>query len=178
MVTAECGTLITPGDEEHEVAQYVAELSRLVQDPAARQAMGKAGRQRIADKFQLRQMAEHMQAVMAEARQLYMTEPRPQPGKGLGIVCASQAVEYGRLSVLADGLWQEREELRSSHPHETPASYNQPASSSSSWRVSAYFTLRRLSLRYYRAGLDRKLGWLRPLKDRLKLTLLGGGQSG
>ena len=179
LVTAECGTLIASGDEAHEVAQYVEELSRLVQDPAAGQAMGKAGRQRIADGFQLRQMAEHIEAVMAEARQLQTVGPRPQPGKGLGLVCASQAVEYGRLSVLADGLWQEREELRSSHPHENPASQQHPASSSSSsWRVSAYFTLRRLLLRYYRAGLDRKLGWLRPLKDRLKLTFLGGRQSG
>ena len=175
LVTAECGTLIPPGDDVREVARYVEELSRLVQDPAARQAMGKAGRQRIADGFHLRHMAEQMQAVMAKARQLQTAEPRPQPGPGLGRACASQAVEYGRLAVLADGLWQEREEVRSSHPHENLTSHNQAVSSS--WRVSTYFMLRRLLLRYYRAGLDRKLGWLRPLKDRLKLTFLGGSQS-
>ena len=121
----------------HEVERYVAELSRLVQDPAARQAMGKAGRQRIADRFQLRHMVERMQGVLAEASQLHAAAPRPQPSPGLGLACASQAVEYGRLSQFADSLWQEREAGRSvpdSQFGHTPR------------RVSVYFTLRRFLL--------------------------------
>ena len=134
LVTAECGRLITRGDEAHEVERYVAELSRLVQDPAARQAMGKAGRQRIADGFQLRHMVERMEGVLAEASQLHAAAPRPQPSPGLGLACASQAVEYGRLSQFADSLWQEREAGRW-----VPGSQfgNPPR------RVSVYFTLRR-----------------------------------
>ena len=168
LVTAACGTLITRGEEAHEVERYVAELSRLVQDPAARQAMGKAGRQRIADGFQLRHMVERMEGVLAEASQLHAAAPRPQPGPGLGLACASQAVEYGRLSQFADSLWQEREAERS-----VPGSPfgNTPR------RVSVYFTLRRFLLPYYRAAGGQNRIWLQAVKNRLKRVLLGEGRA-
>lgn len=165
LVTPACGTLITPADEAFEIARYSEELVRLVQDPAARQAMGHAGRQRIIEGFQLDWMADQMEAVMTEAQRLRQSQPRPQPGPGLGLACASQAVEYGRLSQFADSLWQERGAPRSALSPEY-----QPGNAS--WRVSVYFTLRRILLSYSRAGGGRDNGWLRPVKNWLKRVLL------
>jgi hypothetical protein len=170
LVTPACGTLILPGDGGREVERYIEELVRLIQNPSARQTMGRAGRQRISEGFQLDQMAECMEAVITESTQLRQSQPRPQPGPGLGLACASQAVEYGRLSQLTDSLWQEREAVRSTFPPEY-----QPGKAS--WSVSAYFTLRRIFLPYYRADGGRDKVRLQSVKNWLKRVLLREGEA-
>lgn len=172
LVTPACGTLISPGAEASEVERYIEELARLIQDPSARQAMGRAGRQRIGEGFQLDQMAERIEAVITEATQLRQSQPRPQPGPGLGLACASQAIEYGRLSQFADGLWQEREAVRSASSHAYQPEYQ---AGNVSWRVLAYFTLRRIFLPYYRAGGGHDKVRLQPVKTWLKRALLREG---
>jgi len=120
-------------------------------------------------------MGEGMISLLQEAMRLHITQPRPVPGLGLGRACAAQAVEYVRLSDVADGLWREREQAPAGplgfHPYLLDPH-------SDSWRTLAYFAIRRLLLRYYRAALERKMmRWLLPFKNRLKQTLLREARS-
>ena len=73
--------------------------------------MGQHGRQRIQDHFRLEQMTDRLLA--AYRRGPAGTGNRNSAwclGVGLGRACASQAVEYLRLSTLTDWLWNEREQ--------------------------------------------------------------------
>ena len=111
-------------------------------------------------------MTERFLAAYDAARQERETAARPVPGIGLGRACASQAVEYQRLSSLTDWLWQERGQaaaggLVPAHAH--------------SWRTGLYFALRRALLPAYSALLKRNQSWLLPLKNRLKRRLLREG---
>ncbi len=171
LVTPDCGTLMTPGDDTAEVAHYSAELARLIQDPGARQAMGRAGRRRIMDGFQLDQMADRMEAVMTEARRLHRSRPRPRPGPGLSLACAGQAVEYTRLLQLADSLWQERGQAKSAPPGLSPIGLD--GLPGVPWRSRLYFALRRLLLPSYRLAVNYNMRWSVRLKDALRRFLLG-----
>jgi hypothetical protein len=109
-----------------------------------------------------------MIALLQEAMQLHVTQPRPVPSLGFGQVCATQAVESVRLSEEMDSLggeqtWRGSPSLLSPL-RELPGGQ---------WRMSFYFALRRRLLPYYRVGLSRNLKWLLPLKNRLKRVLLG-----
>jgi hypothetical protein len=48
------------------------------------------------------------------ARQLQETKPRETPSRGLGLACATEAIEFTRLSSVAEWLWQQQ--------HKRPAS--------------------------------------------------------
>ena len=95
------------------------------------------------------------------------TPSRPTLGRGLGTVCATNAIEYLRVAEVADGLWRD---------HEQPAQLNFSSHlldpHHDSWRTLAYFAIRQLVLPYYRAGLERRLTWLQPIKEYMKKTLL------
>jgi hypothetical protein len=110
-----------------------------------------------------------MITLLQEARQSHAASPRSIPSLSLGRSCATQVVEYVRLSEVADGLWREREQVQAGplgfHPFLLDPH-------SDSWRTLAYFALRRLLLPYYQAALDRNMKWLLPLKNRLKQMLL------
>lgn len=116
----------------------------------------------------LEQRGEQVIALLQEAMQLHVTQPRPVPSLGFGRVCATQAVESVRLSEEMDSLrgeqtWQGSPSLLSLL-RELPGGQ---------WRMSFYFALRRRLLPYYRVGLSRNVKWLLPLKNRLKRVLLG-----
>ena len=166
LVTPECGVLIERGEEAEEARHYADILAQLLSDPERRKTLGHRARRRIEDHFRLEHMTERFLAAYDTARQERETAARPVPGLGLGRACASQAVEYQRLSSLTDWLWQERGQaaaggLVPAHAH--------------SWRTGLYFALRRTLLPAYSALLKRNQSWLLPLKNRLKRRLLREG---
>ena len=161
LVTPECGVLVPRGDEQSEVQRYTMALAELLRDPQRGQAMGAAGRQRIQVHFRLDRMGETIEACLEQARSLQRTQPRPTPDLDLGRVCAAQAVEYIRISQLADQLWAERHGL-------------QPATQSRSWRRQLYQRLYRWHEPYYRWYSKRGWTWLTPVRETLKHMLLRG----
>jgi glycosyltransferase involved in cell wall biosynthesis/GT2 family glycosyltransferase len=171
LVTPECGVLVSCSDEATEAERYAEVLAGLLQDPRHRQAMGRAGRERVSAHFRLEQMGERMAWLLQEAVRLHTAQPRPVPGLGLGRACATQVVEHLRLAAVTDWLWLERERQGGLEGLSLYSLDGQKAH----WRIFTYFTLRRRLLPYYRAALDRDIKWLIPLKDRLKRVLLRGG---
>ena len=166
LITPECGVLIGRGEEAEEARHYADILAQLLSDPERRKTLGHRARRRIEDHFRLEHMTERFLAAYDAARQERETAARPVPGIGLGRACASQAVEYQRLSSLTDWLWQKRGQasaggLVPAHAH--------------SWRTGLYFALRRALRPAYSALLKRNQSWLLPLKNRLKRRLLREG---
>jgi hypothetical protein len=105
--------------------------------------------------------------LLQEAIQLHARCPRDIPTQSLGYLFAIQAIEYARLSAVADGLWQERGAAGALHLHPHLLDPN-----TDHWRTMAYFTLRRFLLPAYRAAQGRHAQWLVPLKDKFKQMLL------
>ena len=174
LVTPECGVLVAKSNEETEAREYAHVLHSLLHDPARRQALGSAAREHVCALFRLDQMGDRLDGLLREAMRRQAEGKRPVPGTGLGRACASQAVEYLRLSDTVEGLWQERTQTHAVlnvHPHLLDPS-------SDSWRTLAYFTLRRLIFPYYRAGLNKNMRWLVPIKNVVKKTLLLRGAAG
>ena len=177
LVTPECGVLIGRGSEEDEARQYVTVLARLLDEPEQRKSMGEQGRQRIQDYFRLEQMTDGVLAAYEAARQKREAAPALAPGVGLGRACATQAVEYLRITTVTDWLWQEREQRMapaagagtSLIPAHLTATYGR------SWRTVLYFSVRRMFLPFYTALLKTNRPWLLSLKNRLKRRLLREG---
>ena len=103
LVTPECGFLIPQG--ENEVQEYVSALKQLLESPELRASMGQAGRRRIVEHFPIDRMAERMVELLSHAQELSKASPRPAVGKGLGLECATLAIEYTRLEQFADRHW-------------------------------------------------------------------------
>ncbi len=173
LVTPDCGILVAKSDDETEARTYAAVLRQLLHDPAQRQAFGRAARERVCTQFRLEQMGERIDELLQTARRLQTERKRPTLGQGLGHASASQAIEYMRLSETVDGLWQERMQTRAAS--NVPPHLLDP--NSDSWRTLAYFTLRRLLLASYQAGLRKNMRWLLPVKNAVKRTLLLRGAS-
>jgi glycosyltransferase involved in cell wall biosynthesis len=171
LVTPECGVLVARSDEETEARHYAEALTALLQNPQRRREMGQAGRKRVDECFRIEQMGDRIVALLQESIRLHRTLPRPVPGVGLGRACATQAVEYVRLSAVTDWLWLERAQQGS------PPGYHlyEGSIDHTRWRAFTYFAIRRWLLPYYRTALDRDMKWLLPLKNKLKRVLLRGG---
>lgn len=103
LVTPECGFLIPQG--ENEVQGYVSVLKQLLESPELRASMGQAGRRRIVEHFTIDCMAERMVELLNRAQELSRASPRPAVGTGLGLECATLAIEYTRLEQFADRHW-------------------------------------------------------------------------
>jgi glycosyltransferase involved in cell wall biosynthesis len=99
LVTPECGFLIPKS--ENELGEYVSALKSLIESPELRASMGWAGRQRIMEHFRIDQMASRMSQVLNRSEELSKMSPRPGVGKGLGLECATLAIEYTRLEQFA-----------------------------------------------------------------------------
>ena len=152
--------LIKPSDEASEAQRYAEVLAELFRSPERRRAMGAAGRQRIRDHYQLDQMGEKLVACLAAACALQSTQPRPAPDRVLGRVCAAQAVEYIRLSDLADQLWAERHGLQPVPPERR------------TWRHNLYQRLYRWHEPIYYWYTRRGWTWLSGPRAVLKRLLL------
>ena len=175
LVTPECGILIGRGSEEDEARQYATALARLLDEPEQRKTMGQKGRQRIQDHFRLEQMTDTILAAYEAARQKREAVPAPVPGLGLGRACATQAVEYLRITTLTDWLWQEREQRPEQGQGTSLIPAHLVAAYGHSWRTVLYFSVRRMFLPLYTALLKTNRPWLLSLKNRLKRRLLREG---
>jgi len=158
LVTPECGVLIPRSDVETEAQQYAEVLAELLRDPERRRAMGQAGRARVSSHFRLDQMGENMVHLLNEASRLHASHPRPTPSLGLGRACAAEAVEYARLSQLANELWAERERAALACDGGNGRLIDPDAVR---WRTLVYYTITRFPLPYY---------W-RVIKGKVRLLL-------
>ena len=175
LVTPECGVLIDRGEEAEEAQRYATVLAQLIRDPERRKAMGRHGRRRIQDAFRLEHMTDRLLAAWQAARRERESMRKPVPGIGLGHACAVQAVEYQRVSTVADWLWSERERGAGLAANTSVMQTRLLAAYDRSWRTRLYFALRRTLLPSYNALLKRNQSWLLPLKNRLKQRLLREG---
>ena len=157
LVTPECGILV-PRDEQ-EIDAYVDGLSRLLDDPELRKAMGCAARRRVQEHYRLDQMGQRMVHLMAQADQLARVSPRPNVPLGLGLETAIQAIEQMRLEQVTERLWRERQALLAGKPTRD--------------NVGRYVALKvmhrtKLILRpIYRWAVMHNMPWLVLLRDRL-----------
>lgn len=162
LVTPDCGVLLEPSDEATQVRLYAQTLADLLANPEKRQAMGQAARQRICTNFPLNRMGDQMISLLAEARERHNASLSPAPSQGLGRATAAQAVEYIRLSRLADELWAARTQtLGASVPQKK---YN--------WRARLFAWLYHWHEPIYRWYSARGLDWISPLRERIKRLLL------
>lgn len=97
LVTPDCGILIPRSDDDDEADRYVDALRGLLQSPALRRKMAAAGRARVMKHFALATMGDRMVELLDRSGGLSRSSPRPAVGPGLGLECATLALEYGRL---------------------------------------------------------------------------------
>jgi len=102
-VTPDCGFLIPQGAAE--VSQYVEALAQLIDDPVHRQIMGELASRRVEESFSHHTTAERLVYLIERARQLSVSAPRQPPGPGFARELATLAVEYARITTVADTLW-------------------------------------------------------------------------
>ncbi len=171
LVTPECGILIPRTTPEAEAETYAAALAELIAQPERRYSMGQAGRRRIQTAFRLEELAKRLEQLFREAQHRHTTQPRPIPHLGLARICASQAVEYTRLASVAEELWQERGQAKSTTPRLSPVE-----SAGLPWQTRTYFVLRRLLMPSYRLAVNYNMRWCIALKDTLKRFLVGRSQ--
>jgi len=106
LVTPECGFLIP--QSEQEIAEYVRVLHQLLANPQQRQEMARNARQRISEHFDLQEMAAGMEEAFRQARQHARTRPSTTGDLALAYQTAHIAIEYMRMTELAEWLWSER----------------------------------------------------------------------
>ncbi|MDQ2902502.1 MAG: glycosyltransferase [Chloroflexota bacterium] len=106
LVTPECGFLIP--QSEQEIAEYVRILHQLLANPQQRQEMARNARQRISEHFDLQEMAAGMEEAFRQARQHARTRPSTTGDLALAYQTAHIAIEYMRMTELAEWLWSER----------------------------------------------------------------------
>ena len=177
LVTPDCGVLIGRGSEDDEARQYATVLARLLDEPEQRKSLGRQGRQRMQAHFRLEHMTENILAAYAAARQEREAATAPVLGLGLGRACATQAVEYLRITSVTDWLWQEREHSSEQGRGTSLIPAHLVAAYGHSWRTVVYFSVRRMFLPVYTALLKTNRPWLLSLKNRLKRRLLREGTS-
>ena len=112
LVTEDCGLLHPRGGEEEEAGWYADSMSRLISDPQACRAMGRAARQRICELFHIDQMGERMASLLERAIRLKREQPRLPIDPYFGLECVTRAVEFMRLQSLCDHLWAERMQVQ------------------------------------------------------------------
>jgi len=103
LVTPECGYLISHNPQEIE--EYTDALKQLILSPQLRQEMATAGRERIIKHFSLDKMVQRMIELFDQAQTLARRSPRPSVGRGLGLACATQVIEYHRLEHEHNQAW-------------------------------------------------------------------------
>jgi glycosyltransferase involved in cell wall biosynthesis len=109
--TPDCGVLLPRAGEAEEVVRYADALESVLSDSERRRDLARGARNRVRSEFSLNQMAERLVSLLEGVRTAEHGRPalmRPE----LAQEWARQAVEYVRMSDVADSLWAEREELK------------------------------------------------------------------
>lgn len=161
LITPDCGFLVPHGS--HEVDEYADILARFANDPALRQRMSAAARERVERHFALRDFGPRMEMLMERAKAYHSDHPRPAVPRELAREWATQVIEYTRQEMALDELWAERESWRSSpRPH---PSLSQPPRQSARRRILRFAWAQVAP--FYRWGVANGMEWLVPLKERL-----------
>jgi hypothetical protein len=112
LVTPDCGVLLPVADEATQIKAYADALSVLLGDAETRRAMARRARARVRDAFALRDMVDRFTAAVERVRTAPERAARGRLPADLAAEWAEQAVDYVRLTRLADALWMERDQLR------------------------------------------------------------------
>lgn len=161
LIAPDCGFLVPHGP--HEIDEYADVLARLADDPALRQRMSAAARERMERHFALRDFGPHMEMLFERARVYHRDSPRPTIPLELAREWATQIIEYTRQEAALDELWAERESWRSTpRPHPSLA---RPPRQSTRRRFLRFAWAQFAHL--YRWGIENGMEWLVPLKERL-----------
>jgi glycosyltransferase involved in cell wall biosynthesis len=95
LVTPECGVLAPKGlDKGAQVAWYAKEVSLLLKDSTRREAMGRAGQERIASEFSLTAMGDRMVSLFERAQRYAKESPREVPSARTCSEIAMLGIEY------------------------------------------------------------------------------------
>jgi hypothetical protein len=156
--------VLPPGAEDIEAKCYAEALLTLLEDPARCRQLGAAARARVASRFRLDQMGERMVALLREAMALHTTEPRALPSVRLASSYAAQAVEYARLSQLADRLWAEQARV---------AKRALPPDRNRGWRTRLFLTLYLWQEPFIPWYSKPGWRWLTGVRRKTKQLLLG-----
>jgi glycosyltransferase involved in cell wall biosynthesis len=108
LVTPELGKLLPRGDEATEAKAYADALEPLLLNPKLRRSRGKRGRERVEANFRLDAMVDRFVSLVGVARKRREKNKADLLSPELGDSWATQAIEYTRMSALADQLWAER----------------------------------------------------------------------
>lgn len=161
LITPDCGFLVSHG--RHEIDEYADILARLADDPALRQRMSAAARERVERHFALRDFGPRMEMLMERAKAYHSDHPRPAVPRELAREWATQVIEYTRQEMILDELWAERESWRSNPRHHP--SLSQPPRQSTRRRILRFAWAQ--VAQFYRWGVANGMEWLVPLKERL-----------
>lgn len=107
IVGPDAGFLIPHGD--NELQAYLTALQQLVSDPARLRAMSAHCKVLSASKLSWDKTIDNLQAILNEAHQLQVQQPRFTISPGLGREYATLALEYKRLVEAVDWLWRSKD---------------------------------------------------------------------
>jgi len=105
LVTPECGILIQRSSEAVETGIYTSMLLDMLRDPRKLRSMGKAGRRRIAERFELRDMGVRMHELLLQASDWNSSRPQPGVNRGLAQSTLSMSIDYSRIEKLLQQIW-------------------------------------------------------------------------
>lgn len=106
LVTSNCGILIDQTADE--IDAYVDAVKGLLQEPERRERMANLCRRRVIDEFDLRHFGDGMDAAFHKARDMARCRTTDAYARTVGKHMAHLAVEYCRMSEVADMLWPMR----------------------------------------------------------------------
>jgi len=116
VVRPDCGFVVPR--EQGELERYVESLQALLDDPPLRERFARTARAVICEEFNeaicFRSFVEALETARTNAR----LAPRPAVAPGLARELATLAVEYSRMSSLADFLWAYRQNALANTPTE------------------------------------------------------------
>lgn len=156
VVTAGCGTLIEPlGDER---VAYTEAVSRYITNRALWLEVSTNARRRTAEHFPKKSGSASFIALLMQAISMNVEQPQPRLPITLAREFAVLALEYLRMSALADYLWAKRDPRRYENP--MAAIGGQPMAPPRKPLTRALLRLRasRPGRLLARAGLLRRLG--------------------
>ena len=110
LVTPECGTLVPLGEPRQELADYVAALKPLLENPELRRKKAAACRKRVIDHFTLDQMTATFVAALEEAGMRHHLRESSLPSPSVCREMATLAVDHVRLKYQG-GIEQDHRQL-------------------------------------------------------------------
>ena len=104
IVSQDAGILIPHGD--NELQDYLLALKQLLSDPGRLHSMSMRCRAVSSSALSWERTLDNLQAILDEAHQFRLAQPRAALSPGLGRELATLALEYKRLGEAVDWLWR------------------------------------------------------------------------